>query len=197
MEEKKKNHEYELACLARQGDEAALEQLITIFTPLFKRLYKEAAAFYDSSHYDDAMQAGRIGLFKAIYFFREDKGMAFHNFVRLCASREMKSWQKSELNHYYIDQQPILSLDYMVKEDEETYLVDLVGGRESSNPEVISLNRIKLENIFKDYDPEKTVEGKILKMRMEGYSYKEIAEATGLSCKDVDNILHKIRKKIG
>ncbi|MBQ9037110.1 MAG: hypothetical protein IJ115_06640 [Erysipelotrichaceae bacterium] len=123
--------------------------------------------------------------------------MAFHNFVHLCALREMRSWQKSEMSHYYIDQKPILSLDYIIREEDETYLVDLISKDENDNPEVISMNRMKLENIFKTYDPDKTVEGKVLKMKMEGYSYKEIAEAVNISSKDVDNILHKIRKKIG
>ena len=197
MDEKKKDHEYELACLARQDDETALEELINIFMPMFKRLYREISTFYDNFHYDDALQAGRIGLFKAIYFYREDKNMAFHNFVHLCALREMRSWQKSEMSHYYIDQKPILSLDYIIREEDETYLVDLISKDDYDNPEVISMNRMKLENIFKTYDPDKTVEGKVLKMKMEGYSYKEIAEAVNISSKDVDNILHKIRKKIG
>lgn len=194
--DKKKDVEYELACKARQGDEQALEELISKFTPLFKRIYKEISAFYDRSHYDDAVQAGRIGLYKAIYFFREDKNMAFHNFVRLCALREIRNWQKSELSHYYIDEQPILSLDYMVRENDDTYLVDMISS-DVGNPETISLNRIKLEKIFEEYDPDKSLDGKVLKMRMEGYSYKEIADACNISSKDVDNILHKIRKKIG
>ncbi len=196
MEERRYGNEYELVIKARQGDDAALEKLMKKFMPLFQKIYRKMASFYDSSHYDDAMQAGRIGLYKAVFFYREDKNMAFHNFVSICVEREMRSWQKKEITNYYIEEKPILSLDYAVREDDETYLVDMVSRNELDDPHTIAFNRIQLEDIFREYDPQKSIEGKILYMKMEGYSYREIAECTGVGVKDVDNILHKIRKNL-
>ena len=192
----KKDAEYELAVKARQDNQEAMEMLVERFMPAFKKMYRDVSVLKDDYHYDDAIQAAMVGLYKAVHYYREDKNMAFHNFVTLCSTREMKAWQKKELNSYYVDSQPILSLDYTLREDEDGYLVDMVSRNELDDPEDITRNRMELERIFRQYDPEKTVEGKILLMKMKGYSYKEIAEALKLKIKDVDNILLKIRKNI-
>ena len=192
----KKDAEYELAVKARQDNQEAMEMLVEKFMPAFKKMYRDVSVLKDDYHYDDAIQAAMVGLYKAVHYYREDKNMAFHNFVTLCSIREMKAWQKKELNSYYIENQPILSLDYTLREDDDGYLVDMVSRNELDDPEDITRNRMELERIFRQYDPEKTIEGKILLMKMKGYSYREIADTLKLKIKDVDNILLKIRKNI-
>ncbi|MBR2791834.1 MAG: sigma-70 family RNA polymerase sigma factor [Erysipelotrichaceae bacterium] len=192
----KRDAEYELAVKARQNNQEAMEKLVDRFMPAFKKMYKDVSVLRDDYHYDDAIQAAMVGLYKAVHYYREDKNMAFHNFVTLCSLREMKSWQKKELNSYYIESQPLLSLDYALKEDEDAYLVDMVSRNDMDDPAEITRNRLTLESIFRQYDPQNTVEGKVLLLKMKGFSYKEISEKLGLRVKDVDNILLKIRKNI-
>ncbi len=123
--------------------------------------------------------------------------MAFHNFVSLCVSREMKAWRRKEINSGYIDDQPILSLDYELKDADGISFYDTVGNRGSRNDvEAIVRSNVERERIFSVYDPETTPEGKVLFMRQQGYSYREIARRLSISEKTVDNLYQKARKNL-
>ena len=119
-------------------DEEAFNMLLELYKPLFFKIYGNVHRPNDSFRLDDAMQAAAIGLYHAIYYYREDQNMAFHNFVSLCSNREMKSWRRKEINSTYIDDKPILSLDYELKDADGIYFSDTISDRGTrSNVEAI------------------------------------------------------------
>lgn len=189
-------NEYELLYLARQRNEEAFNMLLQLYNPLFCALYGRIHKANDTFRFDDAMQAAAIGLYHAVYYFREDQNMAFHNFVSLCASREMKAWRRREISSGYIDNKPILSLDYELRDAEGIYFHDTVSDPGRHDVEAIVRSRVEQESIFRTYDPRRTPEGMVLYLRQQGFSYREIARRLGITEKNVDNLYQKVKRKL-
>src|SRR5918912_1568382 len=76
---------------ARNGDQAALDQLIRRYTG-FVRL-KASSYFLAGGHPEDLVQEGLIGLYKAVRDFRPDKETSFRSFAELCviSTEELQS----------------------------------------------------------------------------------------------------------
>ncbi len=191
-----KLNEYELLYLARQNDEEAFKQLLELYTPMFYSLYKEVHRFGDTFTSEDALQAGSIALNHAIYCYREDKDMAFHNFVRMCAKREMQSWRKREMANTYFNNEPVLSLDYELRDSNGLkYLDATIVNSRKDDVSIVATSQCIIDSIFKLY-PKDTAEGKILSLRLQGYSYREISRILNISTKRVDNIYNRLKKKL-
>ncbi len=192
---KKNLNEYELLYLVRCDDEEAFNLLFESFRPMFLNLYKHIHKPYDTFTIDEAMQLAYIGLYNATYYYREDRNMAFHNFVRLCAEREMLAFMRKEMDHIMYDSKIVVSLDSTLGEDSTPYHTSVPAKDNVGNdPAKSSKTKEIIHQLFRIYNPRITNEGKILYYRMIGYSYKEIANALGLTTKQVDNLIQKIKK---
>src|SRR3989442_8100472 len=77
----------QLAVKARNGDQAALDQLIRRYTG-FVRL-KASSYFLAGGDSEDLIQEGLIGLYKAVRDFRTDKETSFRSFAELCVTRQI------------------------------------------------------------------------------------------------------------
>ena len=187
----------EVVYLARQDNENALKILLEYFQPMFAAMYKEVNNKSVPFSYDEAMQAARIGLYNALCYYREDRNMAFHNFVRLCVKREIRAWQRREQNYRYLGGYlPMASLDVRLKDTEGLYYIDTVEAPEgTANPESTLREKQLREEIFR-LVPLESIDGQILNYRLMGYSYKEIADKIGTNVKFVDNSLQRIKKII-
>ncbi len=185
---------YELAEAARNKSDKAFETLSDYYYPVMVALYKEVTNNTISISFDEAMQAGKIGLFNAICYYRDDRNMSFNNFVRLCVRREMQRWVKRELRYSYYDEKPLVSLDYSLNDSDDITYMDTVRSLERSPEEKCRVNTL-VESIFNKV-PVSTEEGRILNYRLEGYSYDEISSIMSINKKRIDNSLRKSRKKI-
>ena len=77
----------QLVMRARNGDGAALDQLIRRYTG-FVRL-KASSYFLAGGDSEDLIQEGLIGLYKAVRDFRADKETSFRSFAELCVTRQI------------------------------------------------------------------------------------------------------------
>src|SRR5256886_4973490 len=77
----------QLVLKARNGDGAALDQLIRRYTG-FVRL-KASSYFLAGGDSEDLIQEGLIGLYKAVRDFRADKETSFRSFAELCVTRQI------------------------------------------------------------------------------------------------------------
>src|SRR6266511_1356836 len=77
----------QLVLKARNGDEAALDQLMRRYTG-FVRL-KASSYFLAGGDSEDLIQEGLIGLYKAVRDFRTDKETSFRSFAELCVTRQI------------------------------------------------------------------------------------------------------------
>lgn len=186
-------NEYELLYLARSNDEEAFQLLAKQYYPMFQKMLSMLIQQEYGITHREAMQAAHIGLYHAIFYYREDKQMAFHNFVWLCASREINGLIKREAAYAYKGDQVQYSLDRKLKETDGIYLEDVVASS-VYNPEKVCGARLFIEEVYKKY-PEDTLEGTVFKMRLEGYNLREIAEKCQISSSKAAKVISMIKKE--
>jgi len=190
---KEKMNEYELLYLARSNDEEAFQLLAQQYHPMFQKMISLLIRKEHGLTRQEALQAAHIGLYHAIFYYREDKKMAFHNFVWLCASREINGLIRRETTYLYSGDALKYSLSHTMNETEGLYLEDTIPSN-SFNPETMAASHMLIEAVFGKY-PENTTEGQVFKLKMMGYNYREIADQCHISASKASKILQKIKSE--
>lgn len=174
-----------LAVMAQNGDEDALERLLERYKPLVRKLAQRY--FIRGADRDDVIQEAMIGLFKAVHSFNRDQGYPFAALAKkscemsiIDAVRRADTQKNSFLNDS-------LSLDeYQLTNDQ---LMDEQGSEAEQG-----LNEESVVEEWRKLLSKR--EFQILQKRLQGRSYKEIAEELQITTKSVDNALQRIRRKI-
>jgi RNA polymerase sporulation-specific sigma factor len=152
--------------------------------------------FLQGAEYDDLVQEGMIGLFKAVRDFREDGGH-FRTFAELCITRQIITAVKtaSRLKHYPLNSS--FSLEAPRYDDADgCTLGDTLGGGDGvpgtrllEAHDVVRIMRILKQHLS-------VFEFGALRLWLEGHSYSEIADQLGKHVKSVDNGLWRVKCKI-
>lgn len=187
----------ELVLAARAGDDRALADLLTKYRA-FARV-KARSYFLVGADWEDIVQEGMIGLYKAIRDFNPDLQTSFRAFAELCVTRQIITAIKTAtrqkhgpLNNYVSFQRPVGDDD-----GGERTLADVLPTRDISDPAdlVVSAERIRalqahFDEVLSDLETE------VLRLYVEGKSYQEIAERLQRHVKSIDNALQRIKKKL-
>ena len=187
----------QLVALAREGDDAALAELLEKYRS-FARV-KARSYFLVGADREDIVQEGMIGLYKAIRDFDAAHETSFRGFAELCITRQIITAIKTAtrqkhgpLNNYVSFSRPVTGED-----DGERVLADVLPTRAVSDPAdlVISAERIRalqshVDEVLSDLETE------VLRLYVEGKSYEEIAERLQRHVKSIDNALQRIKKKL-
>lgn len=167
---------------AKRGDQAALEQVVSLYKGLVRSL---ANKFYlVGGDKDDLLQEGMIGLFYAINCYDEDKG-SFPSFAETCILRQILDTVKRDSA---FKNKPL---------NNSVDLEKLENVASSSNPLERLLHKeyaekvaVFIENEFSDFEKQ------VVRLFSDGYNYLSIAEKTGKTYKAVDSALQRARKKL-
>lgn len=182
---------------AKNGDEQSIEVLFSLFRSKVTAISREY--FLVGADYNDLIQEGMIGLYKAISIYDKDKNHNFGMFASLCIHRQLQNAVKnanrkknSPLNSYL----PIKYYDGSNMTDEER-LTNLVIVDDSSDIEKNyidkEMNALLLSEIKKVLSDEQF---EVLNEFLNGENYSNIAKKCGISVKKVDNILQSVKKKL-
>ena len=182
---------------AKNNDEEAMEALLQHFKPKVIAISREY--FLVGAEFDDLIQEGMIGLYKAISVYEIDKNHSFSAFASLCIHRQLQNAVKNAnrkkngpLNSYL----PIKYYDGTTSSDDDSVL-KLVIVDDNSNIEQNyidkELNTIVISRVKEILNDEQFI---VLKQFLNGDSYTLIAERNNLSTKQVDNMLQQIKKKL-
>ena len=182
---------------AKSHNEEAVEKLFGIFKPKVIAIAREY--FLVGAEFDDLLQEGMIGLYKAIGVYEEEKNHSFSAFASLCIHRQLQNAVKnanrkknSPLNSYV----PIKYYDGSVSSEEDNVLKLVIVDDNSDieqnyiDKELNTIVISKVKDILNDE------QFNLLKMFLNGESYNYIAEKLNLSTKQVDNSLQAIKKKL-
>lgn len=183
--------------LAKNHDEQAMDELLGMFKPKVIAISREY--FLVGAEFDDLIQEGMIGLYKAIGIYDETKNHNFSAFASLCIHRQLQNAVKNAnrkknnpLNTYL----PIKYFDGSSSSDEDNVL-KLVIVDDNSNieqnyidKEINTIMMSKVKEILTDE------QFSILKLFLNGDSYSDIAKRSGITTKQVDNMLQTIKKKL-
>ena len=186
-----------LALLSQEGDDEAMEYLLSKYRTLVRR--KARTYFLIGADHEDIVQEGMIGLFKAVRDYKEDRQSGFRSFAELCITRQIITAIKMATRQKHTPLNTYVSLNRPLGfEEYEMTLLDVVGREEqTADPEEILIHReqfsdigIKLANLLSAF------ERKVLVLYIRGKSYQEIGGILEREPKSIDNALQRIKHKI-
>jgi len=185
----------ELIYLCRLNNEEAFNELLAQMRPTMNGIFYDLVRNERNIDRDEVMQCARIGLVNAIDYYRDDKGMAFNSFATLCMRREVTKGVRNIHKERSYKNNVIVSIDCSLKDHDGLYVADMLADNSFKDTESVALNNILREEIKQQLGPD-SKEYQVVVLRMEGYSYNEIADIMQLSFKSVEYHLTKARKKL-
>jgi len=194
--------EEELILKAKQGDENALDQLMEIYKPKVVQIARKY--FLVNSSFDDVIQEGMWGLFKAYRTFDLNSSVSFKTYATLLINRQIQTAirtnnrnKNTPLNTYFSinNQGKILfstSNDESDSEDENGFFLP----SNNLTPEESILFREKICEINKFVEKIlSSFEKRVLHLFITGLNYVEIAKKLKKEPKSIDNALSRIKIK--
>ena len=132
--------------------------------------------------FDDAVQEGNIGLFKAILSYRENKSASFPTYAKKCILNSMLSARQAAEAKKHMVLSDALPLDESILL--QSFEADYIA-REQYR-EFIRIARQKLSDF----------EFLVFSLYTMQYSYKEIGRLTGKNEKSINNAIQRIHTKL-
>lgn len=189
--------EPELVRAAQSGQEWAVNELIARYKGFVWG--KARTYFLAGADRDDIIQEGMIGLFKAIRDYRPDRQASFRSFAELCITRQLISAIKTATRQKHAPLNSYVSLSRPAAGDDQgdRVLADILTAKEICDPAEIVISEWEARNIREGFTSAlSTFETAVLRLYMDGKSYKEIADTLQRHVKSVDNALQRVKRKI-
>lgn len=183
----------ELQMKAVSGDREAEEMLASRYMQLVRACARPF--FLAGGDSEDLIQEGTFGLVSAIRQYSQTVGASFKTFAEHCIKMRLISAVKSasRLKHFPLNDS--LSLEQLSNESNAHMLVS--PDRSLRNPEDLVLARESKEELFNAFsDCLSGYEKKVLRLYLEGLSYRDIANALDRDEHSVDNAVQRIRRKM-
>lgn len=192
-------NDFELLSYIGEQNEEASEILYKKYQPLIKsvatRVYKQARN-KAGIELSDLIQEGMVGFSYAIKNYNEHNGAMFFTYAKTCIERKVLSTVISagRLKHRILNESISFNAqaDHNEQIDIDSYLSD-----NSTNPEVLLMSseeEIELQN--KIYYLLSDQERQILELKINGFTYQEIAKILDINKKKIDNTMQRIRRKL-
>lgn len=190
-------NDYELLSYAAEQNEIAYDILISKYEPYIitfaHKVYTQTEASQYGLEVSDLIQMGKYGLTKAIETYDESQNAKFFTYAKVCIERHiLNAITRSQVKRnqilndsiplYYEDGTQISGTEkeFYVKNNPEEIIVQL---------ELEQYVRTQLQSLLTD------LETNVLKMKMEGYSYRQISKELGISMKSSENAMQRVRNK--
>ncbi len=191
----------ELIEKAKNGDELALEDLLTKYKPLAIKLARRY--FLAGQDNDDLYQEAMIGLFKAYQGYKK-MNSDFKSFASLCINRQILSAIKTAnrqknkaLNNYVsLNNQGGYDIKKEDQDDSDDVLYFIIPSTEQL-PDDKLISKEELETIKKEIiNNLSNFEKNVLSLYLKGLSYKQMAVKLNKKEKSIENSLTRIKSKL-
>lgn len=181
---------------AKKGNGESMELILKSFKPKVNAICREY--FLIGSDFDDILQEGMIGLYKAIQNYDQAKNDNFARFASLCIHRQIQnavkianSKKNLPLNDYFS-----INIEGEIESDGERS-PQIILVTKDRVAEKVSLAKEKNSNIIKKIkEILNDLQFKVLIYYLNGYSYNEIASIIDEKPKKIDNIIQQIKRKL-
>ena len=175
-------NERDLIIRYRQNDEEAQEILLKKYTPIIihmvnTEIYKGSITGSDR---EDLFQEGKIALDRAIRDYDPEMHVPLGAFAQKYIYRGIGNYLRSNIRRKASE----ISLDMYLNEDSNVTLSDIVAAPEKKQPD--------MNEVISGMEP---LEREIIRLKVLGYTYREISEKLSVSVKKVDNTIQKIRRR--
>ncbi len=186
----------ELVARARAGDGRALDSLLLRYRDAVRA--RARGYFLVGADHEDVVQEGMIGLYKAIRDFAPGQA-SFRTFAEVCVSRQIVSAVRSAtrskhapLNHYVPFHHPVPGGDR-----DDCTLGDILPAPPHTDPaeQVVSTERVRAlgQHCCATLSD---LEAEVLRLHVDGRSYREIARMLRRHTRSVDNALQRVKRKV-
>lgn len=195
----KEYNDYELVHYAvGEQSEEAMEILYQKYKPLIVNFAKKMLPGCSGSgvELNDLIQEGMLGLNNAIDHYIEQKDITFYTFARTCIERRIISATIAAKRQKHKILNESLSLE-MTTPNEETMELEYLLKDESMEPSQLLLTNEREEKLFELFKERFTeFELQVFELKMNQFSYDEIATILEKNKKAIDNALQRIKNKI-
>jgi RNA polymerase sigma factor (sigma-70 family) len=144
---------------------------------------------YYSSHpesFKDALQLGYLALVKAANSYKQTYGVPFASYAAKCIRNELNNAFRT---HNFVS----VSLDDEIDSDEHLKIQDVIQDKRI-NVEAYCVERIMMESALGKLDE---ITKKVITMRLEGYTYKEIGSAVGVTSSKASKMVYEFANELG
>ncbi len=179
---------------SQAGEMRALEELLRIYEKLILRISKRY--YFQDGETDDVIQECRIAFWHSVMNYKNSKSsVSLESFAYICINRRLASALRKRSKGSTRLHNNAMAGKATLDKDRYTLTTDLIVGKEDLEEEYIfrETREKYLENIRNNISEQC---GAIVKLREEGYSYKEIGEKLEITTKKVDNSMRKIKRNI-
>jgi len=175
----------QLIKLAQSGLSSAQDELLEQYKNMVKKIAR--TFFIMGADFEDIVQEGMIGLFKAIQSYNDDKGASFETYANLCINRQILNALKSASRKKHAPLNFYIPLDW---EGSELNLP-----MENSPEDLLILKEDGQSIIDAMYKILSAFESKVLNLYLEGMNHAEIAVQMNKNEKSIDNAIQRARNK--
>jgi len=132
--------------------------------------------------FDDAVQEGNIGLFRAVLSYKQDKGASFETYAKKCILNSIITAYNSSQSQKH----QLLSNAKSLDDEAYNLSVETDFLKKEQNKEFIKTAKQRLSKF----------EFLVFSLYTMQYSYREIAKMTGKDEKSINNAVQRIHKKL-
>ncbi|MFL5894233.1 MAG: RNA polymerase sporulation sigma factor SigH [Thermoleophilaceae bacterium] len=186
-----------LIALAKQGRTDAMERIVKRYHG-FVRL-KASSYFLVGGDWDDLVQEGLVGLYKAVRDYRTDRESSFRNFAELCITRQIITAVKTSTRnkHAPLNEYVSFAQTPAAAGDGEQTLDEILPGPSVNDPAIQVISAEELHSLVGCLTSALSeLESSVLSLYLDGRSYEEIAGRLDCDTKTVDNALQRVKRKV-
>lgn len=196
----------EIICEAREKNNPfAYNYLIKKYEGMVHGIIRKHNFYIQGGEYEDLVQEGSTGLYKAIRDFKSEHG-SFEMFCKIVVKRHIITAIKKSTRLKHKPMNEMYSFDKVLPDNENLTMMDIIGFKEevlnrsdidSLDPEerfiLEETQRIQSEMLEQALSKK---EKEVHRLHVENKTYKEIMEELNiLNPKEVDNTIQRIKRK--
>ena len=187
-------NDYELISLAHELNEDAINIIYEKYKPIIYKKCQKYITFLKGIELCDLVQECYIILDYAIKNFNEHNNNTFYTFFITCIDRYLSNEYKKNNNNKNKILNEAVSLD--LEDEDNNRLMDIIGDN-SINPELQLSQNDELINIYTKIIEKLTdLEECVFILKIQDFSYKEIASILDKDIKSIDNSIQRIKNKL-
>lgn len=194
----KDHNDYELLYLVSENNEDAKEIFFDKYKSVVELKAKKLYPYVMNKGYElnDLIQEGMIGLSQAINDYKEQKNVQFSTFASICIERQIMTFVRDVNRQKHKILNDSLSIDSTIDKKGRP-LMEIAFDEKNRNPEdslieldeeVEMLDKIKSVLTDKEYE--------VFELRLQGFSYQEMALLLNTTRKSIDGTISRIKSKI-
>lgn len=178
----------------KNGDEEAFNELLKNKEPLIKSMANKY--FLLGAEFEDIVQVGCLGLYKATKTFDIKKNSNINIFLNMCIKREVVTAIKTytRKKHSFLNKSIRITKSVDLKYDDEFILVDSI--KDEIDIETMIIEKEINENINKLTSNMSEMQRQVFTLYLNGYKQREICKELNLDKKQVDNALTRSKGRM-